>query len=76
MSGIGAVCHTINPRLFFEQIQYIVAHAQDRILFFDLSFADIVERLVPMCPFVEHWVALCRPDEVPVIAGLKTVYKL
>jgi len=74
VAGIGAVCHTINPRLFFEQIQYIVTHAQNRIVFFDVSFTDIVERLVPLCPFVEHWVALCEASEVPQIKGLATVY--
>src|SRR3954454_11611096 len=35
ISGIGAVCHTINPRLFHEQIEYIVNHAADRLLFLD-----------------------------------------
>ena len=38
ISGIGAVCHTINPRLFDDQIVYIVNHAQDRILFVDTTF--------------------------------------
>lgn len=74
VSGVGAICHTINPRLFFEQIQYIVEHAQNRIVFFDLTFLDIIERLVPLCPFVEHWIALCDPDEVPEVKGLKHVY--
>ena len=74
VSGIGAVCHTINPRLFFEQILFIVTHAQDAVVFFDLSFVDIVERLAPQCPFVEHWVALCGPDEVPQIKGIATVH--
>jgi fatty-acyl-CoA synthase len=36
--GIGAVCHTLNPRLFIDQICYIVNHAQDRIIFTDLTF--------------------------------------
>jgi fatty-acyl-CoA synthase len=73
VSGIGAICHTINPRLFFEQILYIVRHAQNRVVFFDLSFVDIVARLVPECPFVEHWVALCESKDVPTIAGIGQV---
>ena len=43
VSGTGAVLHTINPRLFPEQIAYIVNHAEDRYLFFDLTFAPLVE---------------------------------
>ncbi len=50
ISGIGAVCHTINPRLFDEQIFYIVNHAADRLLFADTSFAPLIERLAPHLP--------------------------
>src|SRR5271163_1609044 len=50
ISGIGAVCHTINPRLYDDQIVYIVNHAQDRILFVDTSFVPLVERLRPHLP--------------------------
>src|ERR1051325_390741 len=50
VSGIGAVCHTINPRLFDEQIVYIVNHAEDRLLFIDTSFIPLVERLRPLLP--------------------------
>jgi len=42
VSGIGAICHTINPRLSNEQMRYIIDHAEDRLLFFDLTFADAV----------------------------------
>ena len=47
ISGIGAICHTINPRLFDEQIVYIVNHAADRLLFVDTSFVPLIERLAP-----------------------------
>src|SRR5438552_8231518 len=50
ISGIGAVCHTINPRLFPEQIVYIVNHAQDRLLFVDTSFIPLIEKLRPQFP--------------------------
>ena len=50
ISGIGAVCHTINPRLFDDQIVYIVNHAADRLLFIDTTFIPIVERLAPQFP--------------------------
>ena len=45
LSGIGAVCHTINPRLFTEQIVYIVEHAEDRYLFVDLTFVPLLEQI-------------------------------
>src|SRR5437660_10392445 len=50
ISGIGAVCHTINPRLFDEQIVYIVNHARDRLLFVDTTFVPLIERLRPQLP--------------------------
>jgi 3-(methylthio)propionyl---CoA ligase len=50
ISGIGAVCHTINPRLFDDQIVYIVGHACDRLLFVDPTFLPLVERLAPRLP--------------------------
>ena len=49
-SGIGAVCHTINPRLFDDQILYIISHAADRLLFLDTTFVPLVERLAPQFP--------------------------
>src|SRR5216683_5270 len=45
VSGIGAICHTINPRLFHDQLDYIVNHAEDAVICFDLSFAPLVEKL-------------------------------
>ncbi len=58
--GIGAVCHTINPRLFREQIVYIVNHAGDRMLLVDAAFAALAIGLLPDCPTVERLVVL--PD--------------
>ncbi|MCV0425575.1 MAG: long-chain fatty acid--CoA ligase [Roseibium sp.] len=50
ISGIGAICHTINPRLSAEQMIYIVNHADDRVLFVDVTFLPIVEKLRPHLP--------------------------
>ena len=50
VSGMGAVIHTINPRLFHDQLTYIVNHADDRLVFFDLTFLPLVEKLAPACP--------------------------
>ena len=46
VSGMGAVIHTINPRLFDEQIVHIVEHAEDLVLFVDLIFVPLLERLL------------------------------
>ncbi|MGB8416806.1 3-(methylthio)propionyl-CoA ligase [Paraburkholderia sp.] len=65
VAGIGAVCHTINPRLFPEQIAYIINHAGDRIVCFDASFAPLVEQIADRCPKVETWIMLCDPFDLP-----------
>jgi 3-(methylthio)propionyl---CoA ligase len=65
VSGIGAICHTINPRLFPEQIAYIVNHAGDRQVLFDPDFLELAEMLSARCPTVERWVALCGRGELP-----------
>jgi len=70
ISGIAAVCHTINPRLFFEQLVYIINHAQDRLLFFDLTFLPLVNKLAPHCPTVEKWVLLTGPEHLPASSAL------
>jgi fatty-acyl-CoA synthase len=59
--GAGGVTHTINPRLFDEQLAYIVNHAEDRILFYDAVFAPIVERLKPLSRTIEHYVCFDSP---------------
>src|SRR5262245_17166456 len=66
ISGIGAVCHTINPRLFDDQIIYIVNHAADRLLFVDTSFVPLVERLAPHFPKECRVVLLSEEDAEPV----------
>lgn len=58
ISGAGAVAHTINPRLFEDQIVYIINHAQDRILFFDLTFMDLVTRIAPRLTGVERFIVM------------------
>ena len=68
ISGIGAVLHTINPRLFGEQIDYIVNHAQDSTVFFDPSFAPLLEGLAPNLRDVKGYVALADADRMPAAA--------
>ena len=56
--GIGAVCHTLNPRLFADQLCYIVNHAADRIIFTDTTFLPILLELRERMPTVEHFIVL------------------
>ncbi|UOQ99396.1 3-(methylthio)propionyl-CoA ligase [Hymenobacter sp. 5317J-9] len=70
VAGIGAVCHTINPRLFPEQLVYIINHAEDRLLFFDLTFLPLVARLASVCPTVEKWVLMAGPEHLPAHSEL------
>ena len=70
VAGAGAVLHTLNPRLFQEQIVYMVHHAQDGWLLFDPAFASLVQAIAPRCTGVKGWIALCARDEMPQIDGL------
>ena len=65
ISGIGAVMHTINPRLFHDQIRYMANHAEDRILFLDLSFVAAVESFAHELATVRHFVILAPRDRMP-----------
>ncbi len=63
VSGAGFVCHTINPRLFPEQLTYIINHAQDRVLFFDATFLPLVAALQEHLNEVQHFVLMGARDE-------------
>ncbi len=65
ISGMGAVTHTVNPRLFPDQIAYIINHAEDRLVCFDLTFVPIVEKLAQQCPGVRGWVAMTDRAHMP-----------
>jgi fatty-acyl-CoA synthase len=67
VSGCGAVLHTVNPRLFPEQIDYIINHAEDQVLFFDITFAPLVAQLVPALKSVKHFVAMTDRAHMPDI---------
>jgi len=63
--GIGAICHTINPRLFPEQIAWIINHAQDRIVMVDLTFVPVLEKLADKLPSVERYIILTDKAHMP-----------
>jgi fatty-acyl-CoA synthase len=64
-AGSGGVIHTINPRLFPEQIAYIAGHAEDSVLFFDVNLAPLVEKLVPQLKTVKAFVAMTGRATMP-----------
>ena len=56
--GLGAVCHTLNPRLFLADLEYIMNHAEDKIVMFDLDLAGVIAELRPKLATVQRLVAL------------------
>ncbi|WP_417034982.1 3-(methylthio)propionyl-CoA ligase [Comamonas kerstersii] len=70
VSGSGRVLHTINPRLHPEQVAWIVNHAEDQVLCFDMTFLPLVQAVHAKCPTVRQWVALCDADKLPADSGI------
>jgi len=71
VSSAQRVLHTVNPRLFPEQISWIINHAEDTVLFFDVTFAALVDGVAPHCKSVKHWVALTSADKLPAMQNVK-----
>ncbi|MDH5675802.1 MAG: long-chain-fatty-acid--CoA ligase [Myxococcales bacterium] len=63
--GIGAICHTLNPRLFPEQLVYIVNHAEDRYIFTDLTFVPLCEAIADKCETVKGFVIMTDREHMP-----------
>jgi acyl-CoA synthetase (AMP-forming)/AMP-acid ligase II len=70
VSGTGAVLHTINPRLFADQIRYIVNHAEDRYVFTDLTFVPLLEALAAALPKVKGYVIMTDQAHMPAAIKL------
>jgi fatty-acyl-CoA synthase len=70
ISGIGAVMHTINPRLHPEQIAWIANHADDRLLFFDLTFLPLVEAVAPHMKTCQAFVAMTDRAHMPAASKI------
>jgi acyl-CoA synthetase (AMP-forming)/AMP-acid ligase II len=60
--GMGGVLHTINPRLFDEQLEYIANHAEDRVLLYDHVWTPVVERMKPKWTTIEHYICFDPPE--------------
>ena len=67
VSGMGAILHTINPRLFPEQITYIVNHADDEFVCFDITFASLVDGIAAHCKNVKGWIAMTDRAHMPAM---------
>jgi fatty-acyl-CoA synthase len=63
--GIGAIYHTVNPRLFPEQIVWIVNHAEDRMMFVDLTFVPLLEKIADKLPTIERYVIFTDAAHMP-----------
>ena len=65
ITGQGAICHTVNPRLFPQQIDYIVNHAEDSIILVDLTFVPLLEQLQDSLGSVKHFIVLTDEANMP-----------
>jgi fatty-acyl-CoA synthase len=65
VSGLGAITHTVNPRLFSEQVDYIINHAEDSIVFVDLTFVSLLEEIIGRIPTVRHFVIMTDRRHMP-----------
>ncbi|MEZ0307166.1 MAG: AMP-binding protein, partial [Ramlibacter sp.] len=65
VSGSGAVLHTLNPRLHPDQVVWIADHAEDQVLFFDLTFLPLVEAIAPRVKTIKAFVAMTSRDHMP-----------
>jgi fatty-acyl-CoA synthase len=65
IAGLGAVYHTLNPRLFEDQLDYIINHGGDRLIFIDLTFVPLMEKLIAKLPRVRDIVIMTDPGHMP-----------
>lgn len=65
VSGVGAILHTVNPRLFAEQIEYIINHAEDKYVFVDLGFVSMLEDIQGQLPTVKGYIVLTDREHMP-----------
>jgi len=65
VSGSGAVLHTVNPRLFSEQLAYVINHAEDSVIFTDLSFVPLLEGLADKLSNIKHFVIMTDREHMP-----------
>ena len=67
-TGAGCILHTINPRLFDEQLEFIANHAEDRVMLYDAVFQPLVDRMKPRWASIEHYICFDSGDRAPLFA--------
>ncbi|MNZ10780.1 Long-chain-fatty-acid--CoA ligase [compost metagenome] len=70
VSGSGAVLHTLNPRLHADQVQWIADHAEDRVLFFDLTFLPLVESIADKVSTITRFVLMADRAHMPAVTSI------
>ena len=65
VSCSGSICHTVNPRLFPEQLVYIINHAEDRVIFCDPMFVPLLENIQDQLTSIEHFIVLTSEQHMP-----------
>ncbi|MCX4148340.1 MULTISPECIES: 3-(methylthio)propionyl-CoA ligase [Paraburkholderia] len=73
VSGSGSVLHTLNPRLHVDQLAYIIEHAEDRVVFFDLTFLPLIESVAPRVKSPKVFVAMTDRAHMPRDHGLSAM---
>jgi len=73
VAGMGAVVHTVNPRLAPDQIAWVFGHAEDSALFFDLTFLPMVEKIAQRCPTLRHFVAMTDRAHMPAQTAIASL---
>jgi len=71
--GMGAVTHTINPRLHPDQIAWMIGHAENVAIAFDMTFLPIIQTIWARCPTVKTWIALCDTPNLPSDTGIENL---
>ena len=73
VSGMGAILHTINPRLHEDQVAYIANHAEDQYIFFDLTFLPLIKAVAGRCKTVKAFIAMTDHAHMPKNAGIENL---
>ncbi|HZP76454.1 MAG TPA: fatty-acid--CoA ligase [Pseudolabrys sp.] len=63
--GVGAIYHTVNPRLFPDQIVWIINHAEDRVMILDTTFVPLLEKIADKLPSIERYIVLTDAEHMP-----------
>lgn len=71
--GVGAIVHTLNPRLFLPDLEYIINHAQDKVLLLDLTFVELIKKLQPQLKSVKAFIIMTDAAHMPK-TGLEVLW--